>query len=131
MKKLIIIAGATASGKTAVSVKVAKRLDGEIISADSMQIYKTLDIGTAKATKSEMDGVIHHMIDIVSPNESYSVAEYSASGKKIIEDIFHRGKTPIICGGTGFYINSLIYAKSFGKTVGSDEIRRKYENILL
>ena len=129
MKKIIVIAGPTASGKTSVSVKVAKELNGEIISADSMQIYKELDIGTAKVTEKEMDGVPHHMISIVDKAENYSVAEYAKTAKELIDDIIARGKTPIICGGTGLYINAILFERSFGKTIGDDSVREKYENI--
>ncbi len=105
----IVIGGATASGKTSLSVEVAKKLNGEIISADSMQIYRKMDIGTAKVTAEEMDGIPHHLIDIVDPQDTFSVAEYASLAKKTIDDIRSRGKVPIVCGGTGLYINSLIY----------------------
>lgn len=130
MGKVIVIAGPTASGKTKVSVEVAKKLNGEIISSDSMQIYKTLDIGTAKATKAEMDGIKHHMIDIIDPSESFSVAQYSEQATSCIKSIMFEGKVPIICGGTGLYINSLLYKKSFGKASANEDIRQKYEKIL-
>lgn len=106
---LVIIGGATASGKSGLAVEVAKKLNGEIISADSMQIYKYMDIGTAKATATEMQGIPHHLIDIVEPDVPFSVAEYASLAKQTINEIVQKGKTPIICGGTGLYINSLIY----------------------
>src|SRR5574344_1312938 len=109
MKELIIIAGPTAVGKTSLSVKLASRLDGEIISADSMQVYKGMDIGSAKITKEEMCGIPHHMIDILEPNEDFNVAMFQKSADKLIKDIGSRGKTPIIAGGTGFYIQSALY----------------------
>lgn len=108
LRSLIVIAGPTASGKSAVSVKLAKMLDTEIISADSMQIYRGLDIGTAKITNEEMQGIPHHMIDIVPPDCSYSVNEYSVSAQKIADELCRQGKIPILCGGTGLYINSVI-----------------------
>lgn len=108
LRSLIVVAGPTASGKSAVSVKLAKMLDTEIISADSMQIYKGLDIGTAKITNEEMQGIPHHMIDIVPPDCSYSVNEYSVSAQKIADELCGQGKIPILCGGTGLYINSVI-----------------------
>lgn len=113
MKKLIVITGCTATGKTSLSVELAKRLNGEIISADSMQIYQGMDIGTAKVSLEEACGIPHHMIDIVNPNIRFTVAEYQEMALKIIDDIYSRGKTPIIVGGTGLYINSLIYKMTF------------------
>ena len=110
MKKipLIAIVGPTATGKTSLSVELAKKIGGEIISADSMQIYKGLDIGTAKPNKDELLKVAHHMIDVCSPEIKFNVADYVKEAEKCIEDIIGLGKTPIICGGTGLYINSLI-----------------------
>lgn len=105
----IVIGGATASGKSGLAIEVAKRTDGEIIGADSMQIYKKMDVGTAKVTEEETQGVVHHLIDVVEPNETFSVAQYEKLAKTAIKDIENRGKTPIVCGGTGLYINSLIY----------------------
>lgn len=105
----IVIGGATASGKSAVAVKLAKEIDGEIISADSMQIYRKMDVGTAKITEAEMQSVPHYMIDIVDPWKEFSLAEYAYRAKEHINDIISRKKVPIVCGGTGLYINSLIY----------------------
>ena len=105
----ILIGGATATGKSDLAISVAKKLGGEIISADSMQIYKYMDIGTAKIMPNETDGILHHMIDIVEPNEKYSVAQYSHDAKAIISELNNMNKPCIICGGTGLYINSLIY----------------------
>ena len=113
---MIIICGATATGKSDLAVYAAQRLNGEIISADSMQIYKYMNIGTAKVTVDEMQGIPHYMIDIVEPNQSYSVAEFQESAVKIIDDIYSRGKTPIVVGGTGLYINSLIYGSPAGES---------------
>lgn len=113
MKKILIIAGATASGKSDLAIQLAKQFNGEIISCDSMQIYKGLDVGTAKISQGEMQGVKHYMIDVVQPYKEYSVWEYSQSAKAIIEDITSRGKLPIVVGGTGLYIESLIYPLNF------------------
>ena len=105
----IFIVGPTCSGKSALAVKIAKEINGEIIGADSMQIYKYMDIGTAKTPIAEREGVIHHMIDIIEPDENFSVAEYAARAEAVAADIEKRGKVPIICGGTGLYINALLY----------------------
>lgn len=122
MKKILIVAGPTASGKSDLAIKLAKTYDGEIISCDSMQIYKGLDIGTAKISHNETQGVPHYMIDVAEPSEEYSVWEYSQAAKKIIDDISDRGKLPIIVGGTGLYIESLIYPLNFA--VDKDEAVR-------
>ena len=110
---LVVVAGATASGKTSLAINIAKKFSGEVVSADSMQIYKYMDIGTAKPTKEEMDGVVHHMIDIVTPDVNFSVADYCDMAHKVIEDIINRGKLPILAGGTGLYINSLVNDVTF------------------
>ena len=106
---VIVIGGPTASGKTALSIELAKKINGEIVSADSMQIYKEMNIGTAKPEKEEMQGIKHYLIDFVNPNERYSVADYKRDAKKAIREIIQKGKTPIVVGGTGLYIDSLIY----------------------
>lgn len=106
--KIIVICGPTASGKTALSIKLAKQIDGEIISADSMQIYKEMDIGTAKPTVEEMDGIKHYLVDCVSPEVRYSVANFKSDAINAIEEILSKGKTPIIVGGTGLYVDSLV-----------------------
>lgn len=129
-KEVLIICGATASGKTALAIHAAKKLNGEIISADSMQIYKGMNVGTAKITPSETKGVPHHLIDVVEPTEPFSVAEYKELAKKAIEDIRSRDKFPIIVGGTGLYINSLIYDYTFNNVSANDGIRDKYKKIL-
>lgn len=123
---VIVIAGPTASGKSALAVELAKRINGEIISADSMQIYKEMNIGTAKITKEEMQGIKHHMIDFVSPNKRYSVSAYKKEAEKCIEKILSNNKVPIICGGTGLYIDSLIYGIEFLE----EEIDETYRNKL-
>ncbi len=129
MSKVLVICGPTASGKTSLSVACAKKLDSEIISADSMLIYRGLDIGTAKPTMQERDGVVHYMIDVVPPAQKFSVSDYEAMALPILDDLLAKGKTPIICGGTGFYINSLLYKSQFGNVGANEEIRLKYENL--
>lgn len=129
MSKVLVICGATASGKTALSVACAQKFNGEIISADSMLVYRSMDIGTAKPTMEERQGIPHHLIDVVSPKESFSVSDYEKLALPILEDILAKGKTPIICGGTGFYVNSLLYKRQFGNVGANQEIREKYERL--
>ena len=123
---VIVIAGPTASGKSNLAVELAKKINGEIISADSMQIYKEMDIGTAKIRKEEMQGIKHYMIDIISPDKRYSVSSYKKEAEKCIKEIISKGKKPIICGGTGLYIDSLIYNIEFLE----EEIDESYRNEL-
>lgn len=132
MKKipLIILTGPTAVGKTDLSIKLSKSLNAEIISADSMQIYKYMDIGSAKVTKEEMDGVVHYMIDEVTPDVSFSVSEFQMRSEKYIEEINKKGKNVLITGGTGLYLNSLIYNMDFAKSNANNEIREKLEQEL-
>ena len=113
MNNLICIAGPTASGKTALSIALAKELDAEIVSCDSMQVYRRMDIGTAKPTMEERSGIIHHMLDVAEPEEDFSVSRYCAMADPIVEDILARGKTAIIVGGTGLYMDSLIRGNAF------------------
>ena len=113
--KVIVICGPTASGKTRLGIDVANKIKGEIISADSMQIYKEMDIGTAKPTASERKLAVHHLIDFIQPNKRYSVANYKKDATNTIKDILRRDKTPIVVGGTGLYINSLIYNIEFNE----------------
>lgn len=120
-KPLIIIAGPTACGKTSVSVKLAKLIDGEIISADSMQVYKYMDIGTAKITTEETEGIPHYMINELYPDEEFSVAVFQQKAKNYIEKIYAKGKIPILVGGTGFYINALIYNNDFSEEQDTKE----------
>ena len=128
--KVIVIAGPTASGKTSLSIELAKKLNGEIISADSMQIYKDMDIGTAKVTKDEMQGIKHYLIDFVSPDERYSVSNFKKDAEEKIEEILSKGKTPIIAGGTGLYIDSLIYSINYPDMEFDEEYRNR-ENLNL
>ena len=115
----IVILGPTGSGKTGVSIKIAKAIDGEIISADSRAIYKDMDIGTAKPTKEEMDGIPHYGLDLVKPGERFTVADWKAYAEAKIKDIKARGKVPIIAGGTGLYIDALIYDYHFKGPTGA------------
>ncbi len=120
---LLVVAGPTASGKTRLAVELAKLYNGEVVSADSMQIYKGLSIATAKPTEEEMGGIRHHLIDHIDPETAFSVADYVEQAKLCIEDIFQRGRLPIVCGGTGLYISSLVDNVQFGKSVGSTQKR--------
>lgn len=125
---VVAIVGPTAVGKTSLSIQVAKRFNGEIISGDSMQIYKGMDIGTAKVTQEEMGGVPHYMIDIKDPGDEFSVAEFQDRVSRYIEEISDRGKLPIIVGGTGLYIQSVLYNFQFSKTARDDQFRQNLEN---
>ena len=107
--KVVVIVGPTASGKTALSIELAKKIDGEIISSDSMQIYKDMNIGTAKVTKEEMQGIKHYLVDFIAPNKRYTVSDFKKDSQDAIEEILAKGKVPIVVGGTGLYVNSLIY----------------------
>ena len=131
MKKptVIVICGPTASGKTALSIELAKKINGEIVSADSMQIYKDMDIGSAKITPEETDGIKHYLIDCVSPDERYSVANYKKDAKEAIEEILKKGKAPIIVGGTGLYIDALIYEIEYKDIKINEDYRKKLEKI--
>lgn len=123
---VVAIIGPTASGKTALSIQLAKSINGEIINGDAMQVYKRLDIGTAKITKEEMEGVPHHLIDIKEPTESFSVAEYQQLVRDKIDEIRSRGKIPIIVGGTGLYVQSVLYDFQFTEQPIDEEARKKY-----
>lgn len=124
---LIVLTGPTAVGKTALSVKLAKAVGGEIISADSMQVYRHMDIGSAKVTKEEMDGVPHHLIDVLEPEEEFNVVLFQKLAKEAIGDIVSRGRLPILVGGTGFYIQSVLYDIDFTETKEDDSFRKKLE----
>lgn len=125
--KVVVIVGPTASGKTALSVELAKKIDGEIISSDSMQIYKDMDIGTAKVTKEEMQGIKHYLVDFVSPDTRYTVSDFKRDSESAIKEIIAKGKTPIVVGGTGLYVNSLIYGIEY-QDMNFDE---QYRNELM
>jgi tRNA dimethylallyltransferase len=127
---LVVIAGPTAAGKTDLAIQAAKRLDGEIVSADSMQIYRHMNIGTAKPTIEERQGVLHHMIDIAEPDEEYNAALYQKDAGEAIRETAERGKLPILAGGTGLYVNSILYPMNFTDAV-EDQDYRSYLNGLL
>lgn len=122
--KILVITGPTATGKTAAAVLLAKERNGEVVSADSMQVYRGMDIGTAKAAAEEMQGIPHHMLDVAEPAENYSVARYVKEADACVQDILSRGKLPIVAGGTGLYIDSLILGRDFGEE-GEDPALRK------
>lgn len=124
--KIIVLVGPTAVGKTYTSVELAKHLNTEIISADSMQIYIGMDIGTAKVTEEEKQGIHHHMIDLIHPDQNYSVSEFKHDAEIIIDDLLNQNKTPIIVGGSGLYVNSLIYDLDFGNAKSDEKIRDYY-----
>lgn len=127
--KLICIAGPTASGKTALSIALAKQLDTEIISSDSMQLYRGMDIGTAKPDMAERDSVVHHMFDVADAGETFSVARYQQMADACAQEILSRGKTPIVCGGTGLYLDALIAGSVFSGDETNLEAREKYNKI--
>lgn len=131
MKKrpLIVLTGPTAVGKTALSVKLAKAVNGEIISADSMQIYKGMDIGSAKISKEEMEGIPHHLIDVLDPSEEFNIVKFKELSLKAMEEIYAKGKIPIIAGGTGFYIQSVLYDIAFENNEDERTYRNELENI--
>ncbi len=124
-KKAIVVVGATASGKTALGVHIAKKFNGEVISADSMQIYKGMDIATAKPTTEEMDGIKHHLIDFVEVNQQYSVSAYCEDARKAFDAVVEKGKVPVIVGGTGLYIDSFLSNTKFLETASSESLRKE------
>lgn len=128
MKKVLVIAGPTAVGKTALSIRLAQQFNGEVISGDSMQIYRGLNIGTAKITEEEKQGVSHHLIDICDIGDPYSVADFQTQARQKITEIYHRGNLPILVGGTGLYIQSLLYDYQLGAQKKDERIRQKYED---
>jgi tRNA dimethylallyltransferase len=125
MKKVIVILGQTATGKSNLAVKIAKKINGEIISADSRQVYKGLDIGTGKITKREMQGIPHHMLDVVKPKYKFSASEYKKLAEEKIKEILARGHTPIICGGTGFYIDAITKGTIFPEVPPNEKLRKQ------
>ena len=124
---ILVICGPTASGKTALAVALAQRFNGEVVSADSMQVYRRMDIGTAKPTAEEMQGVPHHMLDVADPEENYSVARYVAEAVPIVDDILARGKLPIVAGGTGLYIDNLIAGRRFAPFEADSGLRQSLQ----
>ncbi len=126
MKKILAVCGATASGKTALAVECAKRLEGAIISCAELLVYRGLNIGTAKPDEGERQGIPHYMIDVADPYDNFSVSDFERLAKPVLDDILSRGKTPVLCGGTGFYMNALLFPHSYGDTPASAEIRQKY-----
>lgn len=130
-REIIIVAGPTAVGKTKYAIEVAKAFDGEIVSSDSMQLYKYMNIGSAKPTVEEQAQVKHYLVDEIDPKEPFSVAEYQKRARSAIEEIFRKGKTPIISGGTGLYVNSLIYDMDFSAPPVGNEYREKFEKLAL
>ena len=127
MKRIAAVVGPTASGKTALAVALAKQFNGEVVSADSMQIYRKLNIGTAKPTEEEMQGIPHHMLDVADPGESYSVSRYEKEATACVEDILSRGKLPILCGGTGLYVDALIRGGGFLESGVDSGLRAQLE----
>lgn len=129
MTKVIVIIGPTGVGKTKLGVELARRYNGEVISGDSMQIYRGMDIGTAKVTKEEMQGIKHHLIDIKNPDENYSVKDFQEEVRKCIEEISSRGKLPILVGGTGLYIKAALYDYQFNESHSDHELyKQKYQH---
>ena len=129
-KKILVIVGPTASGKTRMAVELAKAHNGEVVSADSMQIYRRMDIGTAKPTAEEMDGVPHHMIDVADPEEDFSVARYVEMASACVDSILSRGKLPIVAGGTGLYVDSLLSGRTFAAFSPESALRKELEEEL-
>jgi tRNA dimethylallyltransferase len=127
LPKILVILGPTATGKSNLAVKLAKKYNGEVISADSRQVYKGLDIATGKITKKEMGGISHHMISIIDPKKKFSVSEYKIQAEKEIEKILEKGKLPIICGGTGFYIQSIVDDLALPEVPPNNALRKKLE----
>ena len=128
-QKVIVILGPTSSGKSDLAIKLARKYNGEIISADSRQIYRGMDIGTGKISKAQQKSVKHWMIDIVSPKNDYNVSKFKKDAEKIIKNILKRGKLPIICGGTGFWIKAIVDNVDFPKVKPNKELRKKLEKI--
>ena len=130
LPKILVVSGPTASGKTALAVELALAHNGEVVSADSMQIYRRMDIGTAKPTRAEMRGVPHHMLDVADPEEDFSVARYVELAARCVDDILARGRLPIVAGGTGLYIDSLLSGRTFARFDPDSPLRRKLEEEL-
>lgn len=131
MPQVLVICGATATGKTALAAECAKILGSAVISADSQLVYKGLDIGTAKPSEEEKLGVRHYMIDVAEPSSQYSVSDYQTAALPVVERYVKEGKIPVICGGTGFYINSLLFEMSYGHVAAAPAVREKYEKMAI
>ena len=129
MKKLLVICGATASGKTSLAVECAKRLNGEVISCDALLVYRGLNIGTAKPTREEMGGIEHHLIDVADPTDGFTVHDFERLALDAVADISARGKVPVLCGGTGFYLNAVLFQSGFGNAAADEGVRAKYNAI--
>ena len=129
MKKLLVICGATASGKTSLAVECAKRLNGEVISCDALLVYRGLNIGTAKPTREEMSGIPHHLIDVADPTDGFTVHDFERLALNAAADISARGKVPVLCGGTGFYLNAVLFKSGFGNAAADEGVRTKYNAI--
>lgn len=129
MKQVLVVCGATATGKTALAAACAKILGSAVISADSQLVYRGLNIGTAKPTEEEKLGVPHYMIDVASPREDYSVSDYREGAMPVLKDYIAKGKVPVICGGSGFYINSLLFRLSYGNVAANEELRARYTRL--
>ena len=126
-KKLVVIVGPNASGKSDLAVKLAKKFNGEVVSADSRQVYKGMDIGTGKITKEEMQGIPHYLLDVASPKRRFSVAQYQKKAIEAIKKIQKKGKLPILCGGTGFYVQAVVDGLVFPKVKPDWKLRKKLE----
>ena len=129
--KIIVVLGQTSTGKSDIAVEIAKKFNGEVISADSRQVYRGMDLGSGKITKEEMQGVPHHMLDVTDPNEVFDVTQFQKQGTKVINDILTHKKIPIICGGTGFYIDALVYQTQFTSVQPNKKLREKLELLSL
>ena len=127
--KIVAVVGPTASGKTALAIALAKQFNGEVVSCDSMQVYREMNIGTAKPSVEEMDGIKHHMLDFADPKEVYTCADYVRDAKAVIAEIVSNGKLPIICGGTGLYLDSLLRGGSFEETEVDLDYRAELEKL--
>lgn len=127
--KTLVVCGATASGKTGFAVDMSERLGGEVVSADCMLVYKGLNIGTAKPTPEEMRGIAHHMIDVAEPSQNYSVSDYEKGAEAVFSSLNARNIPAVVCGGTGFYIQSILFSRGLGGVPADEDIRREYEQI--
>ena len=130
-RPLVILTGPTAVGKTELSIRLAKTINGEIISADALQVYRGMDIGTAKVTREEMDGVKHYLIDVIEPEDEFNVAVFKGMAESAIKEIYQKGKVPIITGGTGFYIQAVLFGIDFDSDDDNNqEFRREFQQLV-